>query len=57
MISFISSDQCGDGSLIMHDCHNLCKKVPKRAKDEVLVTFSDFGWLDWSDIANSDCHK
>ena len=23
-------------------------------KNDALGTFSDFGWLDWSDIANSD---
>ena len=26
------------------------KKEPKRAKNKVLGTSSDFGWLDWSDI-------
>ena len=41
----------------MHNQHDLCKKEPKIAKNDVLGTFSDFGWLDWSDIANSDSDK
>ena len=38
----------------MHVKHNLCKKGHKMAKNQVSGTFSDFGSLDWSDIANSD---
>ena len=30
------------------------KKSQKGPKNEVLGTFSDFDWLGWSDIANSD---
>ena len=30
------------------------KNEPKRSKNEVLGTFSEFRWLDLSDIANSD---
>ena len=40
--------------------HHLCLISiihAKRAKNKVLSTFSDFGWLDWSDIANSDSDK
>ena len=30
------------------------KKEPKMAKNDALGTFSDFSWLDWSDIASYD---
>ena len=30
------------------------KNEPKRSKNEVLGTFSEFRWLDLSNIANSD---
>ena len=28
------------------------KNEPKRSKNEVLGTFREFGYLDWSDMAN-----